>query len=136
MMNGPNNSRIVSYCVTDPDLEDNPIIFCSDGFAEFTGYAKDEVEGRNCRFLQGAKTDPGDITKIREAVKEKKEACLCLLNYKKDGSIFHNQFFLTPLFDAQGKLAYYLGIQVQVKTGADGQEPENPGWVYTMGLHA
>nr|AML77499.1 putative LOV domain-containing protein [Scytosiphon lomentaria] len=136
MVNGPNNSRIVSYCVTDPDLEDNPIIFCSDGFAEFTGYAKDEVEGRNCRFLQGAKTDPGDITKIREAVKEKKEACLCLLNYKKDGSIFHNQFFLTPLFDAEGKLAYYLGIQVQVKTGADGQEPENPGWVYTMGLHA
>ncbi|CAN0347977.1 unnamed protein product, partial [Hapterophycus canaliculatus] len=81
-------------------------------------------------------TDPGDITKIREAVTEKKEACLCLLNYKKDGSIFHNQFFLTPLFDAEGKLAYYLGIQVQVKTGADGQEPENPGWVYTMGLHA
>ncbi|CAN0078163.1 unnamed protein product, partial [Ectocarpus fasciculatus] len=81
-------------------------------------------------------TDPGDIAKIREAVKENKEACLCLLNYKKDGSTFHNQFFLTPLFDETGTLAYFLGIQVQVKTGSDGQEPENPGWIYTMGLHA
>lgn len=49
-------------------------------------------------------TDPGDIAKIREAVKENKEACLCLLNYKKDGSTFHNQFFLTPLFDESGTL--------------------------------
>ncbi|CAN0191126.1 unnamed protein product [Ectocarpus sp. 12 AP-2014] len=81
-------------------------------------------------------TDPGDIAKIREAVKENKEACLCLLNYKKDGSTFHNQFFLTPLFDEAGTLAYFLGIQVQVKTASDGQEPENPGWIYTMGLHA
>lgn len=44
------------------------------------------------------------MTKIREAVTEKKEACLCLLNYKKDGSTFHNQFFLTPMFDAEGTL--------------------------------
>eukprot|EP00903_Cladosiphon_okamuranus_P020018 g18388.t1 len=136
MMNGPEHSKVVSYCVTDPDLEDNPIIFCSDGFADFTGYAKEEVEGRNCRFLQGAKTDPGDVAKIREAVTEKKEACLCLLNYKKDGTTFHNQFFLTPMFDAEGTLAYFLGIQVQVKTAGPGQEPANPGWIYTMGLHA
>lgn len=60
----------------------------------------------------GKQTDPGDITKIREAVKEKKEACLCLLNYKKDGSIFHNQFFLTPLFDAEGKLVSALSDRV------------------------
>lgn len=44
------------------------------------------------------------MTKIREAVSEKKEACLNLLNYKKDGSTFHNQFFLTPMFDADGTL--------------------------------
>nr|AML77108.1 putative LOV domain-containing protein [Desmarestia viridis] len=136
MLSGPDHSKNISYCVTDPDLHDNPIIFCSDGFASFTGYDKEEVEGRNCRFLQGAKTDPGDVAKIRSAVSEKREACLCLLNYKKDGSTFNNQFFLTPLFDAEGTLAYFLGIQVQVKTGDKGQEPENPGWVYTMGLHA
>jgi len=34
---------------------------------------------------------------------------LCLLNYKKDGSTFHNQFFLTPLFDAEGTLVSVRG---------------------------
>lgn len=57
--------------------------------------------GFSCKNVQ---TDPGDIAKIREAVKEKKEACLCLVNYKADGSTFHNQFSLTPLFDADGNL--------------------------------
>lgn len=28
-----------------------------------------------------------------------------------------------------------MGVQVQVKSGAKGQEPNNPAWVYTMGLH-
>ncbi|CAM9332719.1 unnamed protein product, partial [Laminaria digitata] len=83
----------------------------------------------------GEQTDPGDISKIRAAVEEKREACLCLLNYKKDGSTFHNQFFLTPLFDASGNLAYFLGVQVHVRTPDSGQEPTNPGWVYTLGLH-
>ena len=55
-------------------------------------------------------TDPGDISKIRAAVEEKREACLCLLNYRKDGSTFHNQFFLTPLFDAAGNLVSCLLI--------------------------
>ncbi|CAM9725399.1 unnamed protein product [Ascophyllum nodosum] len=136
MLSGPDHSRTVSYCITDPDLHDNPIIFCSDAFAKFLGYTREEVEGRNCRFLQGAETDPEDVAKIRAAVEEKREACLCLLNYKKGGSTFHNQFFLTPLFDSEGNLAYFLGIQAEVKTPAVGQAPKNPGWVYTLGLHA
>lgn len=49
-------------------------------------------------------TDPGDIVKIRDAIKENKEACLCLINYKKNGSAFNNQFYLVPLFSAGGQL--------------------------------
>ena len=44
------------FVVTDPDLPDNPIIHSSTGFCELTQYKKSEVEGRNCRFLQGANT--------------------------------------------------------------------------------
>nr|AML77074.1 putative LOV domain-containing protein [Sargassum integerrimum] len=135
MLNGPDHSKTLCYCISDPDLHDNPIIFCSDGFSELVGYTREEVEGRNCRFLQGAKTDPGDIVKIRDAIKETQEACLCLINYKKDGSAFHNQFYLVPLFDAGGQLAYFLGIQVEVETPEDAQQqPQNLGWLHTMCL--
>jgi PAS domain-containing protein len=40
--------------VTDPRQPDNPIVFANDAFLHLTGYRRDEVMGRNCRFLQGA----------------------------------------------------------------------------------
>ena len=46
-----------SFVITDPSLPDHPIVFASDGFMDFTGYSVDEILGRNCRFLQGPKTD-------------------------------------------------------------------------------
>ena len=39
---------------------------------------------------------------------------VCLLNYKKGGRPFWNQFFLAPIHDASGVVEYYLGIQSDV----------------------
>ena len=70
---------------------DNPIIYASEGFKKYTGYSKEEIEGRNCRFLQGKDSSPADIKRIRLAIERKEEVSLCLLNYRKDGSTFLNQ---------------------------------------------
>lgn len=70
---------------------DNPIIYASKGFTQYTGYAKEEVEGRNCRFLQGKDTCPLDISRIRKAIANKEEVSVCLLNYRKNGTTFLNQ---------------------------------------------
>ncbi|CAM9560811.1 unnamed protein product [Phaeothamnion confervicola] len=135
MLSG-NDHRGLCYVVTDPQLPDNPIVFASEGFCKNTGYAKEDIEGRNCRFLQGKETDPSDVEKIRKALDTETEISLCLLNYRKDGSVFHNQFFLCPLREASGKTAYFLGVQVEVPVAAPGQQIMNPGWVYSMGLPA
>mmetsp|Transcript_19670 Transcript_19670/g.29127 ORF Transcript_19670/g.29127 Transcript_19670/m.29127 type:complete len:349 (-) Transcript_19670:29-1075(-) len=103
------------FCVTDPAINDNPIIFVSDDFLKVTGYKRHEIEGKNCRFLQGEDTSPDDVSVIRTAVKECKNASICLLNYRKDGSKFINQFNLNPLFDEEGQLAYYIGVQMDVE---------------------
>jgi PAS domain-containing protein len=42
----------ISFIVTDPDLDDHPIVYASDAFCELTGYSRSEIQGRNCRFLQ------------------------------------------------------------------------------------
>jgi len=102
-------------------------------YPRFTGYSKEDIEGKNCRFLQGPKTDPKDVALIRNAIKHTKEASICLLNYRKDGTPFHNQFFLMPMYDANsGKCVYFLGVQVAVGSQGPGQEPSNPGWVYAL----
>ena len=81
----------VSFCVTDPSLHDNPVIFCSDGFCHLTGYSYEEVVGQNCRFLQGEETNKDDVKRIMMAVKEERECTVRLLNYRKDGSSFLNE---------------------------------------------
>jgi PAS domain-containing protein len=41
-----------NFVICDPSLPDCPIVFASDAFLELTGYPREEVLGRNCRFLQ------------------------------------------------------------------------------------
>ncbi len=46
------------FILTDPRLDDDPIVYVNHAFLEMTGYEAEEVLGRNCRFLQGPETDP------------------------------------------------------------------------------
>lgn len=104
--------RIHNYVITDPAKDDNPIVYASNHFCEFTKYSYDEIVGRNCRFLQGVATEKKDISAIRKAVKDEKDENVTLLNYKKDGTHFQNDFFICPLHDINnGKTVYYLGVQ-------------------------
>ena len=105
----------VPYCVCDPDLPDMPIVFSSDGFCKFTGYTHEEIEGQNCRFLQGAGTQQQDVDRIRAAIKTKDSTCVNLLNYRKDGTPFVNEFFLAPLHadDGTNKVLYVSKKRVE-----------------------
>ncbi|KAI9771866.1 MAG: hypothetical protein M1840_001636 [Geoglossum simile] len=49
------------FCLTDPSRPDNPIVFASEEFHHTTQYGMSYVLGRNCRFLQGPKTDPFSV---------------------------------------------------------------------------
>ena len=128
MLNSQGHEHIC-FCICDPDLEDNPIIFVSDGFCNFTGYSHDEIEGRNCRFLQGEGTSKEDVDLIRKALKEETETNVNLLNYRKDGTPFVNQFFLAPLHsdDPADTVSYYIGVQSCVPKMGPGQMPANLG---------
>jgi PAS domain S-box-containing protein len=90
MLNSQGHSD-VSFCVTDPHLPDNPVIYINGGFTKLTGYEHEEVEGRNCRFLQGEETSERDRQYISEAIKRERDCSVNLVNYKKDGTKFVNE---------------------------------------------
>nr|AML79360.1 putative LOV domain-containing protein [Peperomia fraseri] len=109
-----------NFVITDPRLPDNPIIFASDSFLELTEYSREEILGRNCRFLQGPDTDQATVQKIRDAIREQKDVTVQLINYTKTGKKFWNLFHLQPMRDQKGELQYFIGVQLD---GSDLLEP-------------
>lgn len=97
--------------ITDPHQPDNPIIYATKAFYELTGYDREEVIGRNCRFLQGRDTDPQAHSYIREAIVDLSPITIDILNYRKDGSPFWNRLRIRPSFHADGALEFFIGVQ-------------------------
>lgn len=104
----------MAICLTDPSGPDNPIVFCNAAFENLTGYKASEIVGRNCRFLQGPKTDQEQVAKMRRAIEDEEVAVFELLNYRKDGSTFWNALHLGPIYDQSGGLKYFFGSQWDV----------------------
>ncbi len=96
--------------ITDPKQQDNPIIFANDAFLKMTGYAREEIQGKNCRFLQGPETDRNDVTRIREAIENRTDIGVDLLNYRKDGTKFWNALYISPVSNEAGELQYFFRL--------------------------
>jgi len=79
-----------------------------------TGYSMSQVLGRNCRFLQGPRTDQATVAQIRKGIAEGADTSVALLNYKVDGTPFWNQFFVAPLRDLNGEVVYFVGAQSKI----------------------
>ncbi|MBB3695058.1 histidine kinase famiy protein [Sphingomonas sp. BK580] len=100
--------------LTDPNLDDNPIVFANKAFLDLTGYEEEEILGRNCRFLQGSQTDRNAVAELRHAVENKSAVALELLNYRRDGTPFWNAVFVGPVYDTGGTLRYFFASQLDV----------------------
>jgi PAS domain S-box-containing protein len=100
----------LALVLTDPDLEDNPIVYANEAFARLTGYPVASIVGRNCRFLQGPQTQPDRVARIREAVAAGEDLAIEITNHRADGTPFLNRVTITTV-EEDGKLAYFLGTQ-------------------------
>jgi PAS domain S-box-containing protein len=104
----------VGITISDPDREDNPMIYVNDGFVEMTGYDREEALGQNCRFLQGEATDPDRVAELRAAIDAAEPVSVDIRNYRKDGSEFWNHLEVAPVRDDAGDVVNYVGFQQDV----------------------
>ncbi|WP_018140537.1 PAS sensor domain-containing protein [Thioalkalivibrio sp. ALJ7] len=108
--------------IAEREGDDNILIYVNRAFEELTGYRSEEILYRDCRFLQGDDTDQDVRTEIRNAIEENRPCRVTLRNYRKDGSLFWNELSLTPVFNDEDRLTYYIGIQKDITARIEAEQ--------------
>ena len=112
----------MAMVITDPRQTDNPIVFCNEAFQKLTGYARDEIVGRNCRFLQGPDSDPAAVGKVRDAIARGTNVDVDLLNYRKDGTTFWNALYVSPVRNEAGVIQFFFASQLDITGRVEAQQ--------------
>ncbi|KAG6426313.1 hypothetical protein SASPL_110535 [Salvia splendens] len=115
-----------SFVLTNALLPDMPIVYASEAFLKLTGYARPEVLGRNCRFLSGTQTDPSTQFEIKECIRNEQACTVRILNYRKDRTTFWNFLHISPVRNASGKVAFFVGIQIDDRCNNDNRHGLSP----------
>ncbi|KGL85492.1 Potassium voltage-gated channel subfamily H member 8, partial [Tinamus guttatus] len=87
-----------------------PIVSCSDGFCELTGFARTEVMQKNCscRFLCGAETSEPVLQRIEKVLEGKQEFQAEVCFYKKGGTAFWCLLDVVPIKNEKGEVVLFL----------------------------
>lgn len=107
-----------------PDL---PLIYANDAFTEMTGYHLGDVLGRNCRFLQGAGTDPKDVGMLGQALRHGRDISVVMRNYRSNGAPFWNEVSISPIRNRMDQITHYVGTQIDITARIDGLSPATAG---------
>ena len=104
----------IAMVVSNPRRADNPLEVVNSAFCSLTGYSKEEILGRNCRFLTGSGTDPTASMRLRDSIRLRQPVLVDIVNYRSDGRPFRNGVMVTPLFGPSGDAEWFLGSQVDL----------------------
>ena len=89
---------------------DRRIVSANAAFSAITGYSEQEMLGQTCRLLQGPATAPSTADAMRRALEAGEEFSGEILNYRKDGSPFWNEFTISPVRGEQNELTGFVGV--------------------------
>ncbi|WP_034763089.1 PAS domain-containing sensor histidine kinase [Chryseobacterium gregarium] len=105
------NSANCGIIITDNMQPDNPIIYCNHAFETMTGYSYDEIIGHNCRFLQAQDRSQPERQYLKDCIINGDECRVEIRNYKKNGQLFWNELFISPVKNKAGKITHFIGVQ-------------------------
>ncbi|KAM6449498.1 voltage-gated delayed rectifier potassium channel KCNH4 [Liasis olivaceus] len=87
-----------------------PIVYCSDGFCDLTGFARTEVMQKNCscRFLYGSETSEAVLQRIEKVLEGKQEYQAEVCFYKKGGTAFWCLLDIVPIKNEKSEVVLFL----------------------------
>lgn len=99
--------------ITDCQQEDDPIIYVNKYFLEMSGYDESEILGKNCRFMQGKETDTESLKKLAMAIENRESVTVQMINYRKNGEQFTNEFTISPVKNQNGDVTHCIGLEIE-----------------------
>ncbi|MBD1846129.1 response regulator [Cyanobacteria bacterium FACHB-63] len=103
------DSIVITTAHLDPPGPE--MVYVNPAFTEMTGYAAEEVLGKNPRLLQGAHTDRTVLDALRRAISQGNPFHGEAINYHKDGSEFYVEWNITPIRNSQQEITHFVAIQ-------------------------
>ncbi len=103
-------ASVNAIMIVDAVRPELPISFVNPAFSAITGYDAEEVLGRNPGFLQGDDREQPELENIRRALRERRNGQAVLRNYRKDGSMFWCELFVSPVWDEAGAVTHFIGV--------------------------
>ena len=105
------SNAIIICSASEPDYA---IEYVNPAFESITGYTAAEVVGKSLRTLQGANQDHQNIEEISAALRERREGHAVLRNYRKDGTSYWNDLFISPVRDESGAIVNFVVAQYDI----------------------
>jgi diguanylate cyclase (GGDEF)-like protein/PAS domain S-box-containing protein len=99
-----------SIAIVDATRPGLPLIYVNPAFTAITGYSAEEALGQNPGFLLGNDRRQPELESIRSAVREKRDGQAVLRNYRKDGSQFWNELYVSPVYADGGEVSHFIGV--------------------------
>ncbi|WP_291119977.1 PAS domain-containing protein [Flavobacterium sp. UBA6135] len=87
------------------------IVFATHGIQQMNGYHPNEVMGKSPNMFQGELTSETSKNNIRKALAKNLPFKEVILNYRKDGTVYHCEIEAYPKFDSSGKLVHYIAFE-------------------------
>ncbi|XP_021960719.1 potassium voltage-gated channel subfamily H member 8 [Folsomia candida] len=99
-----------NFVLGNAQVATHPIVYCSDGFCELTGYARAQImqKGCACKFLFGAETTEDQKLEIAKSLDQKTELKLELILYKKTGTPFWCLLDIVPIKNEKREVVLFL----------------------------
>lgn len=105
------DASLSGIIITDNTQPDNPIIYCNKAFETISGYQRAEIIGHNCRFLQKDDRNQQARQILKAAIEKGESAVVDIRNYKKDGTLFWNELYMSPIKNGDDRIHYFIGVQ-------------------------
>ncbi|MFC4211297.1 PAS domain S-box protein [Pedobacter lithocola] len=96
------------------ELPVSKIIYVNSAFTLMTGYLPEDVIGKSAKILEGPKTDQHELERVMYNLNHGYSCETNLVNYKKNGEEFWNNFSITPVANEKGIFDRCISIQRDV----------------------